>query len=269
MSREEPSRTDRNEHDPRFVEYYKNESASDAAAERARGIMRAVLRTRKQAGKPTEHLRVADIGCNAGTQSRCWLEGGHDVCGLDISQNLVEIARLRNAEFGERARYEVGSASNLPWKDDCFDVCLLPELLEHVEDWRACLLESARVLKSGGTLYLSTTNVLCPVQQEFSLPAYSWYPKPLKAHFVHKALTTDPGLVNFASHPAYHWFSPYGLKKFLAANRVDALDRFEILDVAQKSPMTKLVGAALRQSSFLRFAGHVLTPSTILIGFKR
>jgi 2-polyprenyl-3-methyl-5-hydroxy-6-metoxy-1,4-benzoquinol methylase len=54
------------------------------------------------------------------------------------------------------------------------DVCLLPELLEHVADWQSCLNEAARVLRPGGLLYLSTTNVLCPRQQEFNLPLYSF-----------------------------------------------------------------------------------------------
>ena len=74
------------------------------------------------------------------------------------------------------------------------DVCLLPELLEHVADWQSCLKEAPRVLRSGGLLYLSTTNVLRPRQEEFNLPLYSWYPGPLKRYCERLAMTTRPAL---------------------------------------------------------------------------
>lgn len=260
--------TDAHRNDPRFVEYYARESATVAAAERARGIMGAVLRARAEAQLPVENLLVADIGCNAGTQSRCWLERGHRVCGLDISRDLVAVARERNATFGERAKFDVGSATQLPWQSGTFDVCLLPELLEHVDDWRACLEEGVRVLKTGGALYLSTTNVLCPVQQEFTLPAYSWYPGWVKKRIVVRSLTTHRQWVNYATYPAVHWFSPYGLSRFLAARGMASLDRFDLIDVASKGMLARLVVGLTRAVPPIRFLGHMATPSTSLVGIK-
>jgi 2-polyprenyl-3-methyl-5-hydroxy-6-metoxy-1,4-benzoquinol methylase len=95
-------------------------------------------------------------------------------------------------------------------------VCLLPELLEHVVEWMACLKETARILRPGGVLFLSTTNKLCPSQQEFSLPLYSWYPRPLKRHFEKLAVTKRPELENFARYPAVNWFSFYSLRSELS-----------------------------------------------------
>ena len=215
-----------------------------------------------------DNLLVADIGCNAGTQSRCWLEKGHSVRGLDISRDLVSVARERNREFGDRARFEVGSATDLPWDDETFDVCLLPELLEHVDDWQSCLEEAVRVLKRGGSLYVSTTNVLCPVQQEFNLPGYSWYPGFLKRYYEKCARTTRPELVNFASYPAVHWFSPYGLSRFLKHRNVTTLDRFDLIDLSSKGRAARIAVALIRVLPPLRLLGHVLTPSTVLVGTK-
>jgi 2-polyprenyl-6-hydroxyphenyl methylase/3-demethylubiquinone-9 3-methyltransferase len=59
------------------------------------------------------------------------------------------------------------------WPNRSMDVCLVPELLEHVREWRECLADFARVLRPGGVLVLTTNNKLCPVQQEFNLPLYS------------------------------------------------------------------------------------------------
>lgn len=268
--REQPPKivADAHLNDPRFVEYYARESASERAVTRALGIMGAVLRARRQAGVSVDNLQVADIGCNAGTQSRCWLERGHSIHGLDISRDLVAVARQRNEEFGSRATFEVGSATRLPWQDSTFDVCLLPELLEHVDEWQACLEEGVRVLKPGGFIYLSTTNVLCPVQQEFSLPAYSWYPAFLKDRYVRLARTTNPELVNFASYPAVHWFSPYGLSGFLRSRGVRSLDRFDLIDVESKGGLARLVVNVVRAFPPLRFLAHVATPSTVLVGIK-
>jgi len=259
---------DAHANDPRFVEYYARESATEKARVRALGIMGAVLRARRRAGLPVDNLLVADIGCNAGTQSRCWLEKGHSVRGLDISRDLVSVARERNREFGDRARFEVGSATDLPWDDETFDVCLLPELLEHVDDWQSCLEEAVRVLKRGGSLYVSTTNVLCPVQQEFTLAGYSWYPSWLKRRYVQLARTTRPELVNFASYPAVHWFSPYGLSRFLKRHDVKSFDRFDLIDVASKPAIVRLIVVAVGLMPPLRFLGHVMTPSTVLVGNK-
>ena len=175
-----------------------------------------MIRERARRGVATSALKVADIGCNTGTQSRVWLETGHTICGLDISRELIELARSRNAAFGDSASFSVGTATRLPWPDETFDVCLLPELLEHVEDWESCVLEAVRVLRSGGTILLSTTNVLCPIQQEFTLPCYSWYPGWLKRKVVRRAVSGSPHLANYATYPAVHWFSVYGLSRYLA-----------------------------------------------------
>lgn len=254
--------------DPRFVDYYERTSASDQAKWRSRGILEAVLRSRRQFGLHCDELIVADIGCNAGTQSECWLEAGNTVLGLDISSDLVVIAARRNERFGERAKFAVGSANDLPWTDESFDVCLLSELLEHVEDWRACLMEAVRVLRRGGSIFLSTTNFLCPVQQEFSLPAYSWYPKWVKRRIVRAATSTAPQLVNYATHPAYHWFSPYALGSLLAGVGIKAQDRFDVMDVASKGRLARCIAGAVRKIPPIRFVGHMLTPGTMIVGHK-
>jgi 2-polyprenyl-6-hydroxyphenyl methylase/3-demethylubiquinone-9 3-methyltransferase len=251
-----------------FVDYYVRESVSDRTVERFLGTMGAVLRVRARAGLPVETLDVADVGCNTGTQSLMWAERGHRVRGLDINEGLLEVARARSREAGRSAEFTLGSATALPWDSASFDVCLLPELLEHVADWETCLSEAARVLRRGGTLFVSTTNALCPIQNEFDLPLYSWYPKPLKRRYERLSVTTRPELVQHAKFPAVHWFTSRGLAKHLATLGFESFDRFDTMDVARKSGAQRLVLKVIRTVPPVRWLAHVATPYTALVANK-
>jgi 2-polyprenyl-6-hydroxyphenyl methylase/3-demethylubiquinone-9 3-methyltransferase len=198
-----------------------------------------------------------------------WLETGHTVDGLDISRELVELARSRNAPFADKSSFTVGTATRLPWADEAYDVCLLPELLEHVEDWESCVLEAVRVLRPGGTILLSTTNVLCPIQQEFTLPCYSWYPAWLKQRVVRRAMSDSPQLANYASYPAVNWFSVYGLSRYLAKLSVKSSDRFDLVDLAGRGSLAAAMIGIIRAFPPARFVAHVLTEGTAIVGEKQ
>jgi ubiquinone/menaquinone biosynthesis C-methylase UbiE len=250
-----------------FFDYYAEASQSAAAEQRFRSIQTKLLRIAAENGLP-KYMNVADIGCGAGTQARLWAGLGHRVHGLDVNEPLIQLARQRAKENGLEVSFEVGTATSLPWPDASMDVCLVPELLEHVKDWEACLNEAARVLKPGGVLYLSTTNVLCPVQEEFSLPLYSWYPPPLKRYCERLAVTTRPQIANYAKYPAVNWFSFYELRNYLRALGFRSLDRFDLIDRDTKPLRARLLISLLRGSRLARFLGHLATPATLLVAVR-
>jgi len=249
----------------KFVDYYATQSLTAATTQRISGIKNAVARAASHLGVRKPPWRVADIGCGAGTQCVIWARDGHEVFGLDINASLIELARLRAREAGVKVDARVGSATALPWDTRSMDIVLCPELLEHVPDWRAVLAEACRVLAPSGILFLSTTNQLCPVQQEFDLPFYSWYPRPLKRYFERLAVTTRPELVQHATWPAVHWFTFYGLRTVLARDGLHCFDRFDLAALAHRSAIRHAVLSLIRGVPPLRLFAHVLTPYTILL----
>jgi 2-polyprenyl-6-hydroxyphenyl methylase/3-demethylubiquinone-9 3-methyltransferase len=255
--------------DPNFLQYYEQESLSPKAIQRFTVVRDKALKLiAERAGGESRPLRVADIGCGAGTQCRLWAALGHKVNGLDVNGPLIEVARRRSKENGLDITFDVGSATALPYTDASMDVCLLPELLEHVADWQGCLNEAVRILRPGGLLYLSTNNWLCPVQQEFNLPLYSWYPGFLKRKYERLAVTTRPEIVNYAKYPAVNWFSVYFLANYLEARGFRCLDRFDVMDISTMGRLPRLAVGLLRLLSPLRLMGHILTPHSLLFAFK-
>lgn len=247
-----------------FVDYYAQESLTETTRRRFQGILDNVVRLAARAGRRSEHCLVLDIGCGAGTQSMLWAEAAHHVIGVDVNASLIEIAAARAAERGLDIAFRVASATELPCESASMDVCLMPELLEHVGQWEMCLSEALRVLRPNGILFLSTTNFLCPIQSEFNLPLYSWYPRWMKRHFERLAVTTRPELANHARYPAVNWFSFYGLRRYLSSRSMRSFDRFDVMDALSRSPIQCAVLYIIRRSPLARFLAHVLTPGTAI-----
>ena len=250
-----------------FFKYYEKQSQSPAALEGFKRTTDMLLRVAAQAGRQGP-LDVLDIGCGAGAQAKYWQERGHRYSGIDINRPLIELAQARALGEGLGAEFHVGSATELPFDDGSRDVCLLPFILEHVAAWEQCIDEAVRVLRPGGVIYLATTSWLCPVQDEFNLPAYAWYPGPLKRHFERRSVTDRPQWVNHAKYPAVNWFSVYGLGSYLRQRRFEVLDRFDLMDAEGRGGLARTAIAIIRAAPPLRLLGHVLTPYSMVVGQK-
>ncbi len=251
-----------------FVDYYAKQSLTDASIQRMRGIYDCVNRNLKQRGI-MQKLNVADIGCGTGEMSIMWAQDGHNVHGLDVNEALLDIARQRAKDESLNIEFSLGSATSLPWEDASMDVCIAPELLEHVVEWELCLTEFVRILKPNGVLYISTANKLCPIQEEFDLPLYSWYPSPIKRYCENLARTTHPHIAGYAKYPAVNWFSFYQLKEVLLKMEMESFDRFDIMDEGKIAEHKKTILRLIKQSSFLRLIGYMLSPELSMLAVKK
>lgn len=251
-----------------FVDYYAKESLTDSSINRMKGIFNCIQRNLKSRGI-NQKLNIADIGCGTGGMSMMWAQEGHRVHGLDVNEALIEVARQRSKDVDLNIEFSLGSATSLPWENESMDVCIAPELLEHVVEWKACLTEFSRILKPGGVLFISTANKLCPKQQEFNLPFYSWYPSPLKHHFENLARTTRPDIAGYAKYPAVNWFSFYQLRQEFSEMGMESFDRFDIMDVDHRPAYQKFILNWIKRSSILRWLGHVGTPGLSMLAIKK
>jgi len=255
--------------DPNFLAYYERESASEETIGRFSRIRDRALALWSERNQRSGLLDVVDIGCGAGTQALLWSELGHRVRALDINEPLLQVGKERARKRGLSVQFELGTATSLPFETGSVDVALVPELLEHVADWEPVVREAARVLRPGGVLYLSTTNWLCPVQDEFNLPLYSWYPSPLKRHFEKLSVTTRPAIANYARYPAVNWFSFFQLRNYLAPLGFESLDRFDMLARQPLSGAKRFVAQLARSTAPARVIGQMFTNGTTIYAVKR
>ena len=112
---------------------------------------------------------VLDVGCGIGHWTRLLSRLLPDDCaitGVDRESVWVENAAKRVAAAGlsGRIRFQIGSAEQLPFADNTFDLVTCQTLLMHLRDPARGLAEMIRVARPGGLILAAEpTNVLGPV----------------------------------------------------------------------------------------------------------
>ncbi len=91
---------------------------------------------------------VLDVGCGAGNMAHHLAHYGR-FTGVDLNPKPLEIAQQRGLEVRE------GSADDLPFDDNQFDLVALLDTVEHVPNEHGVFSECYRVLKPGGKLMVT------------------------------------------------------------------------------------------------------------------
>jgi len=254
-----------------FTTYYESQSTKDAFIEGVKRLKNILVNfyASKANYQLGSKLMVADIGCGPGTQAIVWARDGHQVYGIDVSERFIELARERMSAAGVIVDFRVGTATHLPFPTASMDVCLLPELLEHVPNWLSILEECVRILKPNGLLYISTSNAFCPIQNEYTLPLYSWYPDFVKKICEKKAITTHKHWVNFASYPAINWFSNPSLERRLNCMGFRCYDRLDLMDLSNKPKLIVwIIKKIVPRVRLLRYISYFLSSATVIAAIK-
>ena len=120
--------------------------------------------TARRLGDP-RGLSFLDVGCGPGETDR-WLEGHvRDLTGLDVSTEMVEVARKRNPWAVYRP---AGPDGDLPCQTGRFDVCFAICVLHHVAPRQRppLVAEMARVTRPGGLVAIFEHNPWNPLTRK-------------------------------------------------------------------------------------------------------
>jgi SAM-dependent methyltransferase len=114
-----------------------------------------------------EHLglglraQVLDVGCGPGWMSEFLARCGYWVTGIDISEDMVEIARLRVSRIPEQvgdgidpvAEFHAMPVREMSWTDR-FDAAILYDTMHHFDNELETLRVIQRTLVPGGMIYI-------------------------------------------------------------------------------------------------------------------
>jgi 2-polyprenyl-3-methyl-5-hydroxy-6-metoxy-1,4-benzoquinol methylase len=116
---------------------------------------------------PNRRLRICELGCGTGGNLAA-VADKHDVVGVECSPRALAYARQT---LGDRVRYgRLPHEIDLP--PESFDVVLMTDVLEHVEDDVASAKTALELLRPGGIVVAT-------------VPAYQWLYSPRDAHHHH------------------------------------------------------------------------------------
>lgn len=95
---------------------------------------------------------LLDVACGTGRVMPHY--GKREISGIDISKDMLKIAKKRKPS----AKLKVADATEIPYDDETFSVCITSRFLMHTPDYSIILREMARVTKKGGSIIADFPN---------------------------------------------------------------------------------------------------------------
>lgn len=123
--------------------------------------------------------KILDLGCGAGHYAIELHKMGFDVIAADVTTRFEHKDKIQFAQLDE--------TKPLPFSDNTFDYVLFAEVVEHLRDPYRIIADINRVLKKGGSLVLSTPNILNMKSRMryFFEGSYEYFREPPVEHFEH------------------------------------------------------------------------------------
>ena len=107
--------------------------------------------------KQRADIKILEIGCGAG--NNCWFAAreGFDVTGIDGSISAINFVKERFATEGLKGNFVIGDFTNLPFKDEEFDIVFDRGSIVccNLAGGRKAIDEAKRVLKINGLFFFN------------------------------------------------------------------------------------------------------------------
>ena len=108
-------------------------------------------------GENIKNLDVLDLGCGGGLVSESLCRLGANVTAIDFVKNNIDAAKHHSNNNKLKINYECANIEKLEIKNK-YDLIIMYEILEHLDDWETFLLKISKNLKEKGILVISTIN---------------------------------------------------------------------------------------------------------------
>ena len=153
--------------------------------------------------KNLNNTKILDIGCGGGLVSEELTKIGASVTGIDFIKENINVAKIHAKKNNLKINYFVKDFEKEKITSK-YDVIIILEVLEHLNNWEGFLKKVKLSLKKNGTLIISTIN----------------------RNLVSKFLTLDIGenflkLIPLNTHTFYKFIKPEELEQVLSSNNFE------------------------------------------------
>ncbi len=107
--------------------------------------------------KLLKNLKILDMGCGGGLVCEPLARLGAEVTGIDFVKKNIDIAKKHAKSSNLKINYFQNNLSNLKLKSK-FDLILILEVIEHLDNWKEVSLEAIKYLKPNGKIIFSSIN---------------------------------------------------------------------------------------------------------------
>jgi SAM-dependent methyltransferase len=101
---------------------------------------------------------VLEVGCGAGVDLARFARGGANVCGVDLAESAIALARANFSQQGLAGRFEVADGESLPFADNSFDLVYAHGVVQYTPNPQQLVNECHRVLKPDGLAIFQVYN---------------------------------------------------------------------------------------------------------------
>lgn len=180
--------------------------------------------------------KILDLGSGRGNFLISVAMEGGDIYGLEKNKKYIIEALKKSNKNNLSIKVIEGVAENLPFKDKEFGFINISEVIEHVKNPGLLIKESYRVLKKGGSAYLSVPSRFGINDPHFHLHFVNFLPRKYSDIFInmfgkHKNYHGDAGEQRLKE---MHYYKFYDIKRKLE------IEGFKVIDIREKKINDKI-----------------------------
>ncbi|KKR10287.1 MAG: hypothetical protein A3D24_02455 [Candidatus Blackburnbacteria bacterium RIFCSPHIGHO2_02_FULL_39_13] len=127
--------------------------------------------------KKSDRAMLLDIGCSTGVVTKHLSQYFKYSVGIDADESAIR--KAKKAYVKKNLEFLLMNAENTRYKDNYFDVIVLNQVYEFVNNQKALVNEIYRILKPGGICIVGARNKLSLVEGQTGIPFIHFLPEKI------------------------------------------------------------------------------------------